>query len=101
MACIVQSLLFYELDCSFIVQLTILNICKDIHSPRPENELGMLAEYPPQSLVILGSRICWNSLDACATAAAETSATMVAASCGLPVFEIGILLTSKVQFNST
>ena len=43
----------------------------------------------------------WNSLDAWAAAAAETSATMVAASCALPTLETGIPLTSKVWFSST
>ena len=38
-----------------------------------------LAEYPPLSFVILGSHILQNSLDACAAAAADTSAAIVAA----------------------
>ena len=36
------------------------------------------AEYPPLSLVIFGSHILQNSLDACAAAAADTSAAIVA-----------------------
>ena len=35
-------------------------------------------EYPPLSFVVLGSHIQRNSLDTCATAAADTSAAIVA-----------------------
>ena len=37
------------------------------------------AEYPPLSLVILGSHIFQNSFDACTAAASDTSAAIVAA----------------------
>ena len=66
-----------------------------------QNMSSASAAYPPCNLVILGSHICQNSLDACATAAAKTSATMVAASWALPMLAGGMPLTSKVRFNGT
>ena len=60
-----------------------------------------LAEYPLRNLVILGSCIRRNSLDALSAAAAETSAAMVATSCALPRLVGGMPLMSKVRFNGT
>ena len=50
----------------------------------------------PFNLVILGSRMCQNSLHACTAVVAETSVAMVVASCA-PEWN-GIWLTSKVWF---
>ena len=56
------------------------------------------AEYLPCNLVIFGSHIHRNSFNACAAAAAETSAAIVAASCAAPRLGGKIPLTSKVLF---
>ena len=80
MASIIQDLFFDELDGRFVVQLSICNVCQNIQPPQVQKISSASAEYPPLSLVILGSHILQNSFDACAAAAADTSAAIVAAS---------------------
>ena len=73
-------------------------ICDKISAHQDQKTSSVSTKYLPLNFIIFGSCIHWNSLNIWATAAAETSATIVAASWGLLVSG-AILLTSNVQLS--
>ena len=92
MVSIIQGLFFDQLNCQLVVELPIIDICQNDFQDLNINSAS--AEYPPLSF--LGSCILWNSLDACATAAADTSAAIMAA-CLDSLIKVALGPMSNVQ----